>query len=74
MKSNSKTSDTFISKDTIREIYMWHCEETEIPFNENQFEDFLDFLAIDISDWVNGNLRYFAPDEYAKNHKIEQKH
>lgn len=72
MKSNTKTPYTFLSKDTIREIYEWHCEEMEIPFDENQFEDFLDFLAIDISDWVNGNLRYFNPAEYTKKHKKEQ--
>lgn len=74
MKANTKTPYTFLSKDTIREIYKCNCEEMEIPFDENQFEDFLDFLAIDISDWVNGNLRYFDPDKYAKKHKKEQLH
>jgi len=62
METLTNTSDTFLSKSTIREIYEWHCEEMEIPFKENKFEDFLEFLAVDISDWVNGNLRYFDPE------------
>ncbi len=66
MKSNTKHPYTFLSKDTIREIYEWHCEEMKIPFVENQFEDFLDFLAIDIYDWVSGNIKYFATDDYTK--------
>lgn len=72
MKANTKKFETFLSKDTIREIYKCHCEEKEIPFNDNQFEDFLNFLAIDISDWVNGSLRYFDPYEYGKRHEKEQ--
>lgn len=63
---------TFISEDIIREIYESHCKEIEISFNESQFEDFLNFLAIDIYDWVDGNLKYFDFDKYAKKHKKER--
>lgn len=65
-------NNSFISKDTIREIYESRCKEIKIPFNESKFEGFLNFLAIDIYDWVDGNLRYFDSDEYAKKHKKEQ--
>ena len=59
METTTSINDTFISKNTIREIYESHCEEMEIPFDEKEFQNFLDFLAIDINDWVDGNLRYF---------------
>lgn len=63
MKSKAKTPYTFLSKDSIRLIYEGHCVEMEIPFDEDEFEKFLDFLAIDINDWIQGNLRYFNSQE-----------
>lgn len=63
MKENTKTNNTFLSKDTIRVIYENHCEAMEIHFDKNEFEDLLDFLAIDINDWISGNLRCFHSKE-----------
>jgi succinate dehydrogenase flavin-adding protein (antitoxin of CptAB toxin-antitoxin module) len=50
---------TTINIDEIRDIFKEDCEEDSKKFSEKKFQKFLDFLEIDLYDWVNGNLRYF---------------
>lgn len=50
-------------KKEIRKIYKEYCEEDNIKFAEKDFKDFLEFLEIDIYDWIKENLRcYFRED------------
>jgi len=50
---------TTIEIDEIRDIFKEDCEEGGEKFTEKNFQDFLQFLEIDLYDWVRGNLRYF---------------
>jgi len=50
---------TSINIDEIRSIFRDDCEEKKEIFDEKKFQKFLDFLEIDLCDWVKGNLRYF---------------
>ena len=43
----------------IRDIFEEDCEEDGEKFTEKNFQSFLQFLEIDLYDWVKGNLRYF---------------
>jgi len=53
------SNDNFIIKDKIRSIYKEYCKVIKIKFHKVEFENFLDFLEIDLYDWVEGNLKYF---------------
>ena len=50
---------TIIKLSEIQNIYKEHCEEYEIEFSEEKFEQFLKFLETDFYDWIEGNLKYF---------------
>ncbi len=49
-------------KKEIKEIFKEYCKENEIKFTEKDFKDFLEFLEIDIYDWVKENLRCYFRD------------
>lgn len=57
-------------KREIREIYKDYCDENDIKFTEKYFKDFLEFLEIDIYDWVKENLRCYFRDKKSKLEKI----
>ena len=50
---------TIINTDEICSIFKEDCEEDGEKFTEKKFQEFLQFLEIDLRDWVKGNLRYF---------------
>lgn len=53
-------NDVFLTKSSIIEDYFKeYCEEYGIEFSEDQADAFIDFLEIDIYDWINGNMKYF---------------
>lgn len=61
-ENNNKSMDTestIINISEIRDVFKEDCEEENIKFSEKEFQKFLEFLEIDLQDWVNGNLRYF---------------
>lgn len=66
--------DVFITKERIAEILEGLCEDVDIEYSEDLLSRFLEFLSIDIYDWVKGNWRYFEvrEDEY-KNSSISDK-
>ncbi len=50
---------TIINTSEIKNYYKEHCEEYEISYSEEDFEQFLKFLETDFYDWIKGNLKYF---------------
>ena len=55
----NKKSTTIINIDEIRDVFKKDCEEENEKFSEKKFQKFLEFLKIDLYDWIKGNLRYF---------------
>lgn len=53
------TKTQFMSVDEIKAVYVEYCKKIGIRFSKKNFEKFLEFLSIDVYDWVNNNLRYF---------------
>ena len=50
---------SIIDTGEIRSIFKEYCEEENIKFSESKFEKFLEFLEIDLYDWVKENLKLF---------------
>ena len=48
-----------INIDEIREIFKDEYEEYEEKYTEEDFENFFQFLKIDLRDWVKENTRAF---------------
>lgn len=60
MKNNQiKKEDVFLFNETILEYFKDYCEENELEFSEKTFKKFLEFLKIDITDWIEENLKNF---------------
>ena len=51
---------TFIRFGDIKELYDEYCQNIGVKFDTKEFLAFLDFLKIDMYDWVKGNLRDFG--------------
>lgn len=49
-----------LSQDTIIEFYKEFCIENEIEYTESSVTDFIEFLKIDIYDWMEENAKYFS--------------
>jgi len=54
----------FINQEQIKELFDEFVKDAEIKLDKKKnFKDFLNFLEIDIYDWVKENLRcYFRED------------
>ncbi|RKX71361.1 hypothetical protein DRP43_02545 [candidate division TA06 bacterium] len=52
-----KTS--FIEIKEIRDIFREYCKNGNIKFKEEEFYKFLNFLEIDIYDWIKENCNQF---------------
>lgn len=52
-----KTNSAYINE--IREVNKEYCEEGDIKFTEKDFRKFLEFLEIDVYDWVRENSRCY---------------
>gem|GEM_PF-5486781 len=49
----------FLKLGDIKELYDEHCQNTGVKFDAKEFLAFLDFLRVDLYDWVRSNLRDF---------------
>lgn len=52
-------NNTIINISEIEKLFKEYCEENNLEFSEQKFEEFLKFLEIDFYDWVKGNLKHF---------------
>lgn len=52
-------NDTIINISEIKKLFRDYCEENNIEFSEQKFEEFLKFLEIDFYDWVKQNIKHF---------------
>lgn len=52
-----------INKKDIEEIYKEYYSEIGVKFKKKEFEDFLQFLEIDLYDWIRENLRCYFRDK-----------
>jgi len=53
------TKSTIINIDEICDIFEEYYGKENRKFDENEFQKFLNFLEIDIYDWVKENLNQF---------------
>jgi len=53
------TKSTIVNIDKICDIFKEYCGKMNEKFDGNKFQKFLDFLEIDIYDWVKENLNQF---------------
>lgn len=52
-------NNTIINISEVKQLFEEDCEESNMKFSENNFEEFLKFLEIDFYDWVKGNINSF---------------
>ena len=51
--------NVYIEVEEIATLYREHCKEIGVKFSKSGFARFLEFLKIDLFDWVKSNLKYF---------------
>jgi len=51
--------DVFLFNETILQYFKDYCEENELEYSEKTFKKFVEFLKIDIPDWIKENFKNF---------------
>ncbi|GAB6283686.1 MAG: hypothetical protein STSR0008_24750 [Ignavibacterium sp.] len=52
--------NTIIKISEIKKLFSEYCEDNNLEFSEQKFEEFLKFLEVDFYDWVRENLKYYS--------------
>ncbi len=56
---NNKYNEVFLYNETIIEIFKEYCHEHGLEFSETESSKFINYLSLDIYDWIKGNLKYY---------------
>ena len=59
-------NSSFISLDCIREIFEDQCSDIGFDSSNESFGKFVEYLEIDIYDWVSENFRSFTNDQISE--------
>ena len=51
---------TIINLPEIRSFFMGYCQDMEIPFSDELFNNYLLHLEIDFYDWLKDNVKSFG--------------
>lgn len=60
LKKNLLMPQTIINLPEIRSFFMGYCQDMEIPFSDELFNNYLLHLEIDFYDWLKDNAKSFG--------------